>query len=175
MRGLQCVAVIKQYLAIIKCLLSSSPSHLLVDFLNNVKWFLRITLDDARDTIDTVTLCQWCQAGHWGMQGRAEWDSGDRFGYFPFSNVNATLTTDSAWSLLTGDCIARSAADRWIARTVAVDRAHHQIKSIPQLFMIRVIKFSSSLLMIFYYVWYLTQTILLGLRTEDQMPEGDII
>lgn len=37
--------------------------------------------------------------------------------------------------------------------------------------MIRVIKFSSSLLMTFYYVWYLTQT----LRTEDQMPEGDII
>ena len=155
------------------------PSLPLTCFLNNVKRYLRIRLDDARDTIDTVTLCQWCQAGHGAMQGRAEWDSGDRFGYFPFSNVNATLATDSAWSLLTGDCIARSAADRWIARTV--DRVHHHIiiKSIPQPFTIRVIKFSNRHLLIIF--WPRATSVCLvsntnySLKTEDKMPEGDII
>ena len=63
------------------------------------------------DTMDTVTVMPGKQ---WGMQ-RAEWDSWDRFGYFPFSNVNATLATDPAWSLA-GDCIARSAADRCLDR-----------------------------------------------------------
>ena len=102
----------------------------------------------------SVTFCQWCHAGHAGQGGVRQWGQVWLLSIFQ-CQCHACHRLAGPW-LLTGDCIARSAADRWIAWTV--DRAHHHI-----------IIFDDVRLP---FLWFLTAHYLSW--TEDKMSTRDI-